>query len=85
MKDEGKTSQGWRWRKKVWRIWETEQYSSPDCGEHSSVLAVSILTHQNPLVEWLSPRLACKLLFFFYCYLNNYWKSTFDDGILGIG
>ena len=43
-----------------------EEYRSPDCGEHSSVLAVSILTHQNPLVEWLSPTLACKLLFFFF-------------------
>lgn len=66
----------------------TEEYSSPDCGEHSSVLAVSILTRQHPLVEWLSPTLACKLLllfFFSYCYWNNYWKSTFDDGFLGIG
>ena len=44
----------------------TEEYSSPDCGEHSSVLAVSILTRQHPLVEWLSPTLACKLLLFFF-------------------
>lgn len=65
----------------------TGEYSSPDCGEHSFVLAVSILTRQHPRVEWLSPTLACKLLFFFfsYCYMNNYWKSTFDDGFLGIG
>ena len=44
----------------------TGEYSSPDYGEHSSVLAVSILTRQHPRVEWLSPTLACKLLLFFF-------------------
>ena len=84
VKEKRKTSQGWSWRKKGWRIWETEEYSSLGCGKRSSVLAVFILTHRQPLLNGCLPYWPVSF-FLFHFYINIYWKPTFVDGFLGIG